>query len=180
MLTNILIILAVIVVGFVVIVGLRPSDFSVSRSAAIGAPPDAVFPQVNNLHNWEAWSPWAKIDPTAKSTYEGPPAGVGAVFGWSGNNKIGEGRMTIIESRPNELVRFKLDFLRPFKGTNTAEFSFKSERNQTQVTWTTTGRYGFIPKVFGLFINCDKMMGDQFEKGLAQLNSVVTSLAAVK
>ena len=173
MLANILIILAVVIAGFVVVVALRPSAFRIVRSALIGASPEVVFPQVNDLHNWEAWSPWAKIDPTAKSTYEGPPAGVGAAFGWSGNNKIGEGRMTITDSQPHKLVRFRLDFLRPFKGTNTAEFAFSPEGGQTRVTWTMMGTYSFIPKAMGLFINCDKMVGEQFEKGLRDLNSVV-------
>src|SRR5216683_952568 len=172
MLKIILIALAVIVVVFVVIVAVQPSDFRITRSATIAAPPEAVFAQVNELHNWEAWSPWAKLDPNAKSTYEGPAAGVGAAFAWSGNNRIGEGRMTITESRPNEFVRFKLDFLKPFKATNTAEFTFKPEANQTAVTWSMYGKNSFIGKAIGLFMNCDKMVGGQFETGLAQLNSV--------
>jgi hypothetical protein len=176
MLINILVGLAVLVVLFVVVVSLRPSEFRVGRSATMGAPPDVVFPHVNNLHNWEAWSPWAKLDPAAKTTYEGPLSGVGAVFGWSGNNKIGEGRMTIIESRPNDLVRFRLEFFRPFKGTNTAEFTFEPKGPQTLVTWTMFGPNSFMGKAMGLFINCDKMVGNQFEQGLAQLNSVSGSL----
>jgi hypothetical protein len=172
MLIKIVIVLAVVVIGFVILVAMRPSDFRISRTALIGAPPDAVFPHVNDLHNWEAWSPWAKIDPAAKSAYEGPPAGVGAVFAWTGNAKVGEGRMTITESRPCDLVRFRLDFLKPFKGTNIAEFTFQPESGETRVTWTMSGTYSFIPKAMGLFMNCDKMVGDQFEKGLADLNSV--------
>lgn len=172
---NILILLAVLVIGFVIFVALRPSDFRVVRSRLMAAPPEVVFPQVNNLHNWEAWSPWAKMDPAAKSTYEGPPAGVGAVFAWAGNCKVGEGRMTIVESKPNELVRFRLDFLKPFKGTNTAEFTFQPENGQTRVSWAMSGTYGFIPKAMGLFMNCDKMVGEQFEKGLADLNSVASA-----
>jgi len=172
MLKIILIALAVIVVVFVAIVAVQPSDFRITQSATIAAPPEVVFAQVNDLHNWEAWSPWAKLDPAAKSAYEGPAAGVGAAFAWSGNNKIGEGRMTIIESRPNELVQFKLDFLKPFKATNTAEFTFKPEGNQTAVTWSMYGKNSFIGKAVGLFINCDKMVGGQFEQGLAQMKSV--------
>src|SRR5713226_7353069 len=179
MLKIILIALAVIVVLFVIIVAMQPADFRITRSAAIAAPPEAVFAQVNDLHNWEAWSPWAKLDPAAKSTYDGPAAGVGAAFAWSGNNKIGEGRMTITESRPNELVRFKLDFLKPLKGTNTAEFTFKPEGNQTAVTWSMYGKNKFLSKAVGLFMNCDKMVGGQFEQGLAQMNSV-TEAATTK
>ena len=176
---KLLLVFAVVIVGFVIFVAIRPSDFRIVRSALIGAPPDVVFPQVNDLHNWEAWSPWAKLDPNAKSTYEGPPAGNGAVFGWSGNKNIGAGRMTITESEPSALVRFRLDFFRPFKGTNLAEFTFKPEAGQTRVTWAMSGTYSFIPKAMGLFINCDKMVGDQFEKGLAELNSVVASAIKV-
>jgi len=179
MLKIILVGIAIIVVLFVIIVAMQPADFRITRSATIAAPPEAVFAQVNDLHNWEAWSPWAKLDPAAKSTYEGPAAGVGAAFAWSGNNKIGEGRMTVIESRPNVLVRFKLDFLKPFKASNTAEFTFKPEGNQTAVTWSMYGKNNFLSKAVGLFMNCDKMVGGQFEQGLAQMNSV-TEAATTK
>jgi len=173
----ILIVVLAVVVLLLVVIALRPSQFSVTRSCTVAAPSDAVFEQVNDLHNWEAWSPWAKLDPAAKSTYEGPPAGVGASFAWAGNRNIGEGRMTITESRPYELVRFKLDFLKPFKGTNTAEFAFKPEGDQTQVTWSMSGHNSFFAKAIGLFINCDDMIGKQFEKGLEQLNLVTQATA---
>jgi len=143
MLIPILIVVLVLVVLLLVVIALRPSQFSVSRSGTVAAPSDAVFEQVNDLHNWEGWSPWAKLDPAAKGTYEGPSAGVGASFAWAGNRNIGEGRMTITESRPYDLVRFKLDFLKPFKGTNTAEFTFKPEGSQTRVTWTIRSQFVF-------------------------------------
>ena len=171
-----------IAIGIVAVIALllivaatRPSEFSVTRSGTMTAPPEAVFAQVNNLHNWEEWSPWAKLDPNAKTYYEGPEAGVGAVFGWSGNMKIGTGKMTITDSRPAELVRFRLEFVRPMKCTNTAEFTFKPGGNQTTVSWTTSGKMGLMGKVFGLFMNCDKMMGCHFEKGLAQIKTIVES-----
>ena len=129
----------------------------------------AIFPLVNELRNWEAWSPWAKLDPAAKNTYEGPPAGTGAAFGWSGNNKVGEGRMLITESRPNELVRLKLEFVRPMKGTNDAEFTFKPESGHILVTWTMSGKYNFVGKAVNLIINCDRMVAGQFDQGLAQM-----------
>jgi uncharacterized protein YndB with AHSA1/START domain len=173
MLTKILIALAVIVVVFAAIVAMQPSEFRVTRTAAISAPPAAVFAQVNDLHKWEAWSPWVKLDPAMKKTYEGAPAGTGAIHAWAGNNQVGEGRMTITESRPNELIRFKLEFLKPFATTNTAEFSFKPEGNQTVVTWSMAGENNFIAKALHLFMNMDKMVGGQFEKGLAQMKSVV-------
>src|SRR6185312_10441905 len=112
----------------------------------IPAPPEKVFAQVNELRAWEAWSPWAKKDPNAKSTYSGPASGVGASMAWAGNKEVGEGSMTIVESRVNELVGFKLEFLKPFKATNTAEFTFQPRGNQTVVSWTMTGKSNFFFK----------------------------------
>lgn len=170
---NILIGLAVIVVVFIVIVALRPDDFRVTRIATISATAEVVFAQVNDFHQWEAWSPWAKMDPDAKNTFEGPTAGIGAVFRWAGNRDVGEGSMTITESRPNELVQCKLEFLKPFKATNTAEFTFKSEGNQTTVMWSMFGKNNFMSKAVGLFMDCDKMVGGQFEQGFSNLKSVL-------
>jgi hypothetical protein len=171
MITNILIALAVIVVVFVV-VATRPADFRVTRSATISAPAEVVFAQVNDLHKWEAWSPWEKIDPALKRTFEGPAAGTGAIYRWVGNRKAGEGGMTITESRPGKLVRFKLEFLRPFKATNTAEFAFRQQGGQSVVTWGLFGKNNFMSKAVGLFMNMDKMVGGQLEQGLAQMKSV--------
>jgi len=176
MLKKILIALAVIVIVFVVIVALQPSEFRVARSATIAAPAAAVFAQVNDFHKWEAWSPWAKLDPAAKNSFEGPSAGNGAIFRWAGNHEVGEGSMTIIESRPSELIRIKLEFLKPFAGTNTAEFAFRSEGNQTAVTWSMFGTNNFIAKAFCLFMSMDKIVGGQFEKGLASMKSVVETV----
>jgi len=173
MFKKILIGFAVIVVVFVVIVALQPSDFRVARSATISAPASAVFAQVNDFHKWEAWSPWAKLDPAAKNSFEGPPAGIGAIFRWAGNDEVGAGSMTIIDSRPSELIRIKLEFLKPFEGTNTAEFTFKPEGNQSTLTWSMFGTNNFIAKAFCLFMSMDKMVGGQFDKGLASMKSVV-------
>ena len=175
MLKKILIALVVLVIVFIIIVATRPDDFRVARSATIPAPSAAVFEQVNDLHKFQVWSPWAKIDPQCKVTYDGPPAGTGASFAWAGNKEVGEGRMTITESRPGELIRFKLEFLKPFKATNTAEFDFKAAGNQTKVTWSMYGKSNFIMKAIGLFMDYDKMVGPDFEKGLANLKSVVTT-----
>ena len=177
MIMPILIGLAVVIGLFIVIVALRPSNFSVTRSAAIAAPPEQVFPHVNELRNWEAWNPWGKLDPNCKMTYDGPPAGVGASYAWAGNNKIGEGRNTITESRPDELVRFRLEFAKPMKATNLAEFTFQPEGDRTVVTWTMSGKHNFIGKAFGLIVNCDKMLGGQIEKGLAQMKALVETAA---
>src|SRR5258706_10085352 len=168
----ILLALAFIALLLVIVVAGQPDEFKVSRSANISAPPEKVFPHVNDLHKWEAWSPWARLDPDAKSTFEGAASGTGAAMSWSGNKKIGEGRMGITESRANELIRFKLEFLKPFKATNTAEFTFRPEGNQTVVTWSMFGKANFMSKAVGLFMDCDKMVGGQFEQGLAQMKSV--------
>ncbi len=173
MLMKILIGLAMIVVVFVVVVATRPSEFRVARTATISTPAPAVFAQVNDFRKWEAWNPWAKLDPAMKQTYEGAPAGAGAIYAWAGNAQVGEGRMTLTESRPSDLIRIKLEFLKPFKATNTAEFTFKPEGNQTAVTWSMAGKNNFIAKAVHLFMNMDKMVGGQFEKGLAQMKSVV-------
>ena len=173
MLKKILIALAVIVIVFLVVVALQPADFRIARSATISAPPSAVFTLVNDLHKWESWSPWAKLDPAMKTTYDGPPTGTGASYAWVGNREVGEGRMTITESHPDDLVRFKLAFLKPMKATHASEFTFKPEGNQTIVTWSMTGTNGFVEKAFSLVMNLDKMVGGDFEKGLAQMKTLL-------
>jgi uncharacterized protein YndB with AHSA1/START domain len=177
MLVKVLIVLAVIVVLFLVVVATRPADFRITRSATIPAPPAVVFEQVNDLHNWQQWSPWAKLDPDAKVTFDGPTAGNGASFHWAGNSNVGEGTMTLMESQPSELVRFKIDFMRPFVASNVAEFTFKPVGDQTEVTWTMTGKNNFMAKAFGLFVDCDKMVGGQFEQGFENLKGVVGQAA---
>jgi len=172
MIKKILIGIVLIIVGFAVYVSTRPSDFRVTRSTIIDASPSTVFNQVNDFHRWEAWSPWAKMDPNAKTSYEGPASGPGAVFHWAGNKDVGEGSMTILESQPSDMIKIRLDFVKPFKGTNTAEFNFKPAGNQTAVTWSMYGKNNFIAKAIGVFIDCDKMIGGQFEKGLVQLKAV--------
>ena len=173
MLLYILIAVAVIVVVLVAIVAMQPAEFRVVRSAAMSAPASTVFAQVNDFHNWEAWSPWAKLDPEAKNTFEGAAAGTGAIFSWAGNNKVGAGRMTLTESRPSERIRINLEFLKPFKATNTTEFTFKPEGNQTVLMWSMSGRKNFMSKAFCMFMNMDKMVGGDFEKGLANMKAVV-------
>jgi hypothetical protein len=173
MLVIILFLAAVCFILFLIVAARQPANFCVTRSGAISAPASIVFDQVNDLHKWEAWSPWAKLDPNATNSFEGPSSGVGAAMSWSGNNKVGVGRMTITESSPHDLIRFKLEFMKPFKATNTAEFTFKSDDNQTRVTWTMSGTNNFMGKAMSLIMNCDKMVGGQFEQGLAAMKSVV-------
>ena len=173
MLDIILILVTVAVIIFIIVATMQPSDFRVTRTGTISAPASAIFAQVNDLQKWDAWSPWAKLDPEAKNSFEGPTSGTGAIMRWSGNNKVGQGSMTIIESRPDEFIRFKLEFLKPFAATNTAEFTFNSENDQTTVTWSMYGKNTFMSKAIGLVMSCDKMVGSQFEQGLAALKSVV-------
>jgi len=173
MLIKILIGGAVAVVAFVALVATRPSQFRVARTATIVAPASAVFAQVNDFHNWDAWNPWAKIDRSMTQTYEGAPAGAGAVYTWAGNHEVGAGRMTLIESRPNDLIRVKLEFLKPFRSTSLAEFTFKPAGDRTVVTWSMTGKNNFNTKAVQLLMNMDRMIGGNCEKGLASTKAVV-------
>jgi carbon monoxide dehydrogenase subunit G len=173
----ILIVIAAVIVLLVVVVATRPSDFRVTRSTTISAPPAVVFAQVNDFHNWDGWSPWARMDPEMKATYAGPAAGTGAVYSWVGNSKVGEGRMTIMESHPSDLIRIKLEFIKPFAATNTAEFTFQPQGNQTTVTWNMIGKKNFMIKAMGLVMNMDKTIGGQFDQGLAQMKSVAETAA---
>jgi hypothetical protein len=173
MLKKILIGLVAIIAIFLIVAAMQPEDFRVTRTATIAAPAPVVFEQINNLQKWNAWSPWAKLDPNAKNTFDGPPAGVGAGFAWAGNNKVGEGKMTITVSQPNEVVLMKLEFFKPFAATNMTEFTFKPEGNQTTVTWSMFGKNNFMGKCMGLIMNCDKMVGGQFEQGFANLKGIV-------
>jgi hypothetical protein len=172
MLLKIFIALAAVVAAFVAFIALQPSEYRIARSASIAAPAHDTFAQVNDFHKWEAWSPWAKLDPDATTTFEGPSAGEGAIFAWAGNSQIGEGRMTLTESRPAELIRIRLDFVKPMAGTSTAEFTFKPEGDRTAVTWAMAGQNNFVSRAICLFMNQDKMIGGYFEKGLEQLKAV--------
>lgn len=175
---KILIAIGVIVIVFLIVVALQPAEFRVVRSANMSAAPAVVFAQVNDFHKWEAWSPWEKLDPALKRTYEGPAEGTGAIYRWVGNNQVGEGSMTITESRPSDLIRMKLEFLKPFASTADTEFTFKPEGNQTAVTWSMAGKNNFMAKAMCLFMKMDKMIGGQFEQGLAQMKSLVEAPAA--
>ena len=181
MIKKILLGIVIVVVGLVAVVAiaaaLQPSHYRIERSANINAPASVVFAQVNDFHKWEAWSPWAKIDPAMKQTYEGASSGTGAIYTWAGNNQVGEGRMTITESHPNDLIKIKLEFIKPWSATNATDFAFKPQGNQTAVTWTMDGDNNFMGKAFGLFMNMDKMVGGDFEKGLAQMKSVAETAA---
>ena len=170
-------VLAVLVLGFMAVVAMQPTEFRIARSLAMTAPADRVFEQINNLHHSPDWSPFIKLDPNIKYSYEGPESGAGAVYKWSGNDEVGEGSMTIVESKPHELVRMKLQFVRPMEDTAEAVFTLKPEGDQTNVTWAMNGKNNFIKKAFCMFLNMDRMIGDKFAEGLASMKQIVETPA---
>jgi hypothetical protein len=154
------------------------STYTVTRSTVIPAPAQDVFPLVNSFREWPKWSPWESVDPDMQRTYSGAESGVGGKYAWSGNRKAGAGNMEITESREPDVIRIRLEFLKPFPAVNPTTFTFVPEGGGTRVTWTMTGEHKGIGKVFALFMNMDKMVGGDFEKGLASLASVVGSRPA--
>lgn len=172
-----LVVIVLIVLIFCVVVAVQPATYHIERSATINAPASVVFEQVNDFHRWDAWSPWSKLDPAMKKSYEGASAGTGAIYYWNGNDQVGEGRMTITESRPSDLIKIKLEFIKPFAATNATEFTFKPQGNQTGVTWRMDGNNNFVGKAASLFMNMDKMVGTDFEKGLAQMKTLAEGTA---
>lgn len=170
---KLLLLFALMVIAFVVVVAMQPGEFRVSRSATMAAPPSAPFEQVNDFHKWKDWSPWDQLDPNMKRTFDGPPAGKGAMYAWAGDDKVGEGKMTILESVPGEKVVIKLEFIKPFPSESITEFAFKPESGGTVVTWTMSGKNNFLSKAFTMFMNMDAMIGPDFEKGLASIKAIV-------
>ena len=171
MFRKILIVLVLAIGVFLAVAATKPDHFSITRSTTIQAPPATVFALVNDFHKWEDWSPWAKLDPNSKVSFDGPAEGVGAGFGWSGNNDVGEGHMKITESKPAEQIKLDLVFKRPMEGTNLTVFTFKPEGAGTNVAWTMSGENNFFAKMISVVINCDKMVGEMFEKGLASMKA---------
>jgi Polyketide cyclase / dehydrase and lipid transport len=172
MLKKILIGLLIVLVALVIVIAMQPNSFSISRKGVISAPALVIFEQVNNFHKWEAWSPWDKMDPNMKRVFSGPESGKGSAYAWDGNDKVGTGSMTLTESKPGELIQIKLEFKKPFEAVNDTEFRFAQEGDKTVVTWTMSGTNNFVSKAFSLFMNIDKMVGQDFEKGLASLKTV--------
>jgi hypothetical protein len=169
MLINILLVLALGIAVILLLAAFRPKDFRVVRRRTIAAPPSALFALVNDFRHWRQWSPWENVDPALQRAYDGPAAGVGARYAWVGNNQVGQGSMTILESRAPELIRIKIEFLKPMAGVCDIEFSFKTEGERTLVMWSMGGCHHFMARVMGLFMNLDRMTGGFFEKGLAEL-----------
>ncbi|HVT89071.1 MAG TPA: SRPBCC family protein [Tepidisphaeraceae bacterium] len=162
--------IAVLIVAALVIIANRPNTFRVARSAEIDGSPDVVFPLINDFHQWLKWSPWEKLDPNMKKTFEGPPAGTGSSYAWDGNKKAGAGKCTITQSKTNELVVIRLEMLKPFPADNQVTFTFAPAGSNTRVTWAMDGKCQFMTKAFSLICNMDKMIGKDFEEGLSNLD----------
>ena len=172
MFKKILLVLLALIAAFVIYVALQPDAYKVDRSVTISAPADQVFENVNNLRKWEAWSPWAKIDPDAKIAFEGPDAGEGAAMTWNGNDEVGEGKMTVVESDPDKAVNIKVSFTRPFEGGTNSDFSFTPKGDQMDVAWSMHGTHSLMEKAFCVVFDGLGMMGKDIDKGLSQLKSV--------
>lgn len=171
--TTFLLILLALVLAILLLAMGKPATFRIERTAVYKAGPGALQARISDFHQWEDWSPWAKLDPDCKNTYSGAPSGVGAVFAWDGNKKVGAGRMEITAEEPDRRVTIRLDFLRPFAASNTCEFILEPADGGTRLTWAMSGENTFVSRIFAVFMNMDKMVGKDFEKGLASLRTLV-------
>ncbi len=171
MLKKIAIGLAVVLAVILGLAAMQPDEFKITRSSTVNAPPAKVYALVNDFHLWEQWSPWEKKDPAMKRTFEGKASGEGAVYGWEGNSEVGSGKMTLETAKAPSQIKIKLEFLKPMQSVNSCEFEFAPEGKATKVTWTMSGPMHFISKVMCVFMNMDKMVGPDFEKGLAQMKA---------
>jgi uncharacterized protein YndB with AHSA1/START domain len=163
------VVLAIAIAIILILAATKPDTFSVTRAATIQAPPERLFPLINDFHQWTAWSPWENRDPAMQRSYSGAPSGRGAIYGWEGNKNVGTGRMEILESAQPSKIVIKLDFLKPFEAHNTAEFTILPQGNASSLTWQMRGPAPFMSKVMQVFMSMDKMIGKDFEAGLANL-----------
>lgn len=166
-----LLFLLLIIVAILLYATTRPNSFHVERSIVIQAPADKIVPLIDDFHQWPRWSPWENIDPNMKRTLSGAPSGVGAVYAWDGNRKVGAGRMEIIEEEKPTHVGIKLEFFRPMAGSNPTNFNLQPQGDGTHVTWVMEGPMPYISKVMCIFMSMDKMVGSDFDKGLAKLKA---------
>ena len=178
MFVTIAIVIGVLLVALLAFAATRPNTFQVKRSQTVQAPPDRIFALIADYRKWADWSPYEKLDPTMKKTFSGAPSGKGAVYNWAGNSKAGEGRMEIIDAVSPRLIKIKLDFLKPFVGHNTAEFTLDAKGGSTDVTWAMYGPQAFPFKVMSIFFSMDKMLGKDFATGLTNLKAIAESKAA--
>jgi uncharacterized protein YndB with AHSA1/START domain len=178
MLKKIALVLVLAIAALVVAIATRPSDFRIERRQAMAAPPEVVFPYLNDFRKWQAWSPWEKLDPAQQRTFGGPASGVGAQYAWQGNDQVGSGRMTIIESEPSRRVDIDLEFLQPMQAKNRATFELQPTGEGVHVRWTMTGHNNFVAKAFHMFVDVDELAGKDFELGLHQLKTLAEADAA--
>ncbi|RQO38425.1 polyketide cyclase [Herminiimonas sp. KBW02] len=171
MLKIIAIAILVVVVAILIYAATRPDTFRVERTTTIKAPPEKVYALINDFHSWTTWSPYEKKDPDMKRTHSGATSGTGAVYEWDGNKNVGKGRMEVTESSPSSRIVIKLDFFSPFEAHNTAEFILQAQGDSTEVTWAMYGPANYMSKLMGVFFNMDKMVGDDFAIGLANLKT---------
>ncbi len=163
------VVLAIVIAIVLILAATKPNTFSVRRATTVKAPPERIFPLINDFRQWGSWSPYENKDPAMKRSYSGAADGKGAVYGWEGNKNVGSGRMEILDtSEPSKIV-IKLDFFTPFEGHNTAEFTMLPQGDATNLTWLMHGPASFMSKVMQVFINLDNMIGKDFEIGLADL-----------
>jgi hypothetical protein len=168
-------IILIAIITILILAANKPNTFRVERSIIISAPPEKLSTLINDFHNWDQWSPWAKLDPAMKTTYSGPPSGVGSIYEWEGNSAVGKGRMEILFTDPAK-TSIKLDFLKPFEGHNAADFILAPQGTSTSVSWIMVGTLAFLPgKLMSVFTTMDKMIGRDFEKGLANMKAAVES-----
>ena len=177
MLLIILVVALAAVAALLALAATRPDTFTVQR-ATNAAPAERIFPYLDDFHRWAAWSPWEKLDPELKRTFSGPASGTGAAYAWAGNKQVGEGRMEILESDPPRRLRIQLDFLKPFEAHNTTTFALAPAGDATRLTWTMLGNHNFMSKVMSIFMNMDRMVGADFERGLANLRAVAEAAPA--
>jgi hypothetical protein len=180
MLKKLLLILGAGLAILMVVIAMQPATFKVERSTVIAAPPDVVLAQIDDFHRWAAWSPWEKLDPNMKRTFEGPASGIGAMYSWTGNSDVGSGKMTITGYEQAKKLDIKLEFLEPMAATNTTEFITAADAGGTKLSWVMNGNHNFMGKAFGLFMDLDTMIGKDFDNGLAALKTVAEAEAKKK
>jgi hypothetical protein len=172
MFKKIALIVVLVIVAVLAYASARPGTIHVQRAASIKAPPEKVFPLINDFHSWSAWSPYEKRDPAMKKTYGGAASGTGAVYEWDGNSEVGQGRMEITDASHPSRVALKLDFMKPFEGHDIALFALAPQGDSTSVTWSMDGPSSYLTKLIGVFVNVDRMIGNDFEAGLANLKAI--------
>jgi hypothetical protein len=168
----ILIVLVVLIAALLAFAASKPGTFRIRRATTIKAPPERIFPLINDFHNWGSWSPWEKLDPAMKRTYSGAQNGKGAMYAWEGNGKAGAGNMEIAQSSPSSAVTINLNFIKPFEGHNITEFTLTPVGDSTNVTWDMHGPSPFMSKLMQVFMSMDSMVGKDFEAGLANMKRI--------